>query len=333
VRAIRVDEHGGPEVLRIVQIGRPEPGPGEVRVRVTHCALNHLDVWVRRGIDGHRFPLPLIPCADIVGIREDTGEAVALHPAVSCMRCPQCLAGRHDLCRKYLIRGERMDGGCCEDVVVPQWQLLGLGGLAPEEAVALPLALLTAWHMLERAGVSASDRVLVQGGAGGVASLAIQLARYRGARVVATASTEAKRALCRGLGAEEAWPYDEVVSGVKAWTGRAGVDVVIEHVGAATWTDSVRCARWGGTVVTCGATTGHQVALDLRVLFFKQLNLLGSTMGSIGELTTVWKLATSGQIRPVIDRVMPMSEIGEAQRRIEAREVLGKIVLRQDLGS
>ncbi len=332
LRAIRVDEHGGTEVLRQIELPRPEPGPGEVRVRVTHCALNHLDIWVRRGIEGHGFPLPLIPCADIVGVREDTGEAVAVHPAVSCMSCEQCLAGRHDLCRKYQIRGERIDGGCCEEVVVPEWQLLGLGGLAPESAAALPLALLTAWHMMERASVSAGDRVLVQGGAGGVASLAIQLARCRGARVVATASSEAKRALCIELGAEEAWAYEDVVSGVKGWTKRAGVDVVIEHVGVATWSSSMRCARWGGTVVTCGATTGHAANLDLRMLFFKQLNLLGSTMGSISELNTAWKLAVAGEIRPVIDRVLPMTEIGEAQRLIEGREVLGKIVLRQDFG-
>ena len=225
-----------------------------------------------------------------------------------------------------------MDGGCCEAVVVPEWQLLGLGGLPPEQAAALPLALLTAWHMMERARVSAGDRVLVQGGAGGVASLAIQLARARGARVVATARTEAKRTLCRSLGAEHAWDYPEAVSEVRAWTERAGVDVVVEHVGSATWTESMRAVRWGGTLVTCGATTGHDVRLDLRTLFFKQLNLLGSTMGSLSELQTAWGLAVDGAIRPVVDRVLPMSRIAEAQTLIEERAVLGKIVLSQDLG-
>jgi len=247
------------------------------------------------------------------------------------MTCDACLGGRHDLCRHYRIRGERMDGGCCEEVVAPEWQLLGLGGLAPERAVALPLALLPAWHMMERAGVSAGDRVLIQGGAGGVASLAIQLARLRGARVVATAGSEEKSALCVDLGAEHAWPYVDAVAEVKRWTGRRGVDVVVEHVGASTWDDSIRALRWGGTVVTCGATTGHEVVLDLRTLFFKQLNLLGSTMGSLGELRTAWKLAVDGQIRPVVDHVMPMSRVAEAQRLIEARAVRGKIVLSQDL--
>lgn len=332
MNAVRVDEHGGPEVLRHVEIPRPDPGPGEVRVQVTHVGLNHLDVWVRRGIPGHRFPLPLVPGADIAGVREDTGEAVAVFPATSCGICRSCLAGRHDLCRRFSIRGERGDGGCCEEVVVPEWQLLPCGSVAPEDAAALPLALLTAWHMIRgRAGVGPGDLVVVQAGAGGVASLAIQVARLCGARVAATASTAAKRALCRDLGAEEVWGYDEAVAGVRSWTDGAGADCVVEHVGAATWPASVRMARWGGTVVTCGATSGHEVALDLRVLFFKQLSLLGSTMGSWGELHEAWAAVRSGAVRAVVDRVLPMTEIGAAQTLIEERAVLGKVVLRQDL--
>lgn len=330
MRGIRVSEHGGDEVLRVVDLPEPEPGPGEVVVRVTHAGLNHLDVWVRRGVPGHAFPLPLIPCADIVGVREDTGEPVALHPAVSCMACRACLSGQHDLCRGYRIRGERTDGGCRERLAVPAWQLLPLGDLAPVEAASLPLALLTAWHLLERAGVAPGDRVLVQGGAGGVASLAIQLARLRGARVAATASTGEKRALCRSLGAEEVWSYEEATDGVKAWTDRAGVDVVVEHVGAATWDASVRALRWGGSLVTCGATTGPRVELDLRVLFFKQLRLIGSTMGNLGELARAWDVARAGGVRPVIGRVLPMSRIAEGQRLLEARSVAGKVVLVQD---
>ncbi len=331
MKAIRVDRHGGPEVLQLVDVPTPEPAEGEVRIRVSHTGLNHLDVWVRRGVEGHGFPLPLIPCADVVGVREDTGEVVALHPAVSCMRCKSCLAGRHDLCRTYRIRGERIDGGCREWMVVPEWQCMPIGDLAPERAAALPLALLTAWHMLERASVGAGDRVLVQGGAGGVASLVIQLARHRGARVVATASTPEKRALCEELGAERAFDYESARAEVKAWTGREGVDVAIEHVGAATWDLSVAALRWGGTLVTCGATTGHQVGLDLRVLFFKQLTLLGSTMGSLGELERAWRIALAGGVRPVVHDVLPMTRIGEAQDLLERRVARGKVVLRQDL--
>lgn len=315
----------------MVEVPDPQPGPGEVLVRVTHTGLNHLDVWVRRGVPGHRFPLPLIPCADIVGIRDDTGEPVAVHPAVSCMTCIRCLEGRHDLCRHYKIRGERTDGGCCEAIAVPEWQLLPLGDLDPARAAALPLALLTAWHMLERASVSPGDRVLVQAGAGGVASLAIQIARLRGARVVATASTTQKRALCEQLGAEQTWGYDDAVAGVKEWTGRQGVDVVVEHVGAATWSASLAALRWGGTVVTCGATSGHKVDLDLRVLFFKQLNLLGSTMGSLSELDRAWSAVLAGDIVPVVHDTLPMSRIAEAQRLLEEREAAGKVTLSADL--
>ncbi len=332
MRAIRVDAHGGPEVLTSIEVPEAAPVAGEVAVDVTHVGLNHLDVWVRRGVEGHSFPLPLIPGADIVGRRVDTGEAVALFPATSCMRCARCLDGRHDLCRSFRIRGERTDGGLREQVVVPEWQLLPLGRLDPHEAAAMPLALLTAWHMLVgRAQVRPGQRVLVQAGAGGVASLAIQIARHVGARVVATASTPEKRALCRTLGADEAWAYDEADEGLKRWSP-GGVDVVVEHVGAVTWAQSIRAARWGGTVVTCGATSGHDVGLDLRVLFFKQLCLLGSTMGSWGELNEAWRAVQDRAIRPVVDEVVPVRELRRAYALLEERRVLGKVVVQVEGG-
>ena len=327
MKGILLREHGGPEVLRIEDL--PEPtGPG-VAVRVTHVGLNHLDVWVRRGVAGHRFPLPLVPGSDVVGVREDSGEAVALYPATSCKRCDRCVSGRHDLCRAFHIRGETMDGGCRERLIVPEDELLPCP-LPPDRAAALPLSLLTAWHMLERARVGVGDRVLVHGGAGGVGSLAIPVARLRGARVVATASTEDKRELCRDLGAEEAWDYDAAVAEAKRWSGE-GIDVVVDHVGAATWEASMRMVRWGGTIVTCGATAGHEVPLNLRALFFKQLNVLGSTMGSIGEMRAAWREVLAGRIRPVVDAVLPMTRYGEAQGLLERREVRGKVVVSQDL--
>lgn len=333
MKAIRISAHGGPEALQLVELPEPVAGPGQVRVRVTHVGLNHLDVWVRRGVPGHGFPLPLVPGSDVVGVREDTGETVALHPGWGCGACGRCLSGRHDLCKRYLIRGERTDGGCQERVVVPVEQLLPCP-LPPEQAAALPLGLLTAWHMLiGRARLGPGERVLVQAGAGGVGSLAIQVAKLAGARVAATASTEEKRALCRSLGAEEAWSYEEAADGARAWTGREGVDVVVEHVGASTWPLSLRALRWGGRLVTCGATTGHQVQLDLRALFFKQLSLLGSTMGSMGEMVAAWEQVLAGRIRPVVDRVMSMRRLGEAHALLENRAVAGKVICVQDLGS
>lgn len=331
MQAIRIARHGGPEVLERVEVPLPEPGVGEVRVRVTHVGVNHLDVWVRRGVEGHTFPLPLIPGSDVVGVREDTGETVALFPAVSCLRCRRCLEGRQDLCRQHRIRGEGMDGGCREALIAQPHELLPCP-LPPEQAAALPLSLLTAWHMLVgRAALAPGQRVVVQGGAGGVGSLAIQVAVHAGARVLATASTADKRALCLSLGAEAAVPYEDAVKAVKRWTNGDGADVVVEHVGGETWQQSVRMLCWGGTLVTCGATTGHQVGLDLRVLFFKQLSLLGSTMGSHAEMAAAWDAVLAGRIRPVLDRVLPMSRVAEAHAALEGRDVRGKIVLTQDL--
>lgn len=334
MRALRIARHGGAEVIEAVDLPLPTPGPGEVRVRVTHVGLNHLDVWVRKGVEGHRFPLPLVPGSDVVGVREDTGEAVALVPFVSCGICDACAEGHHDLCRSYRIRGEGMDGGCREALVVTEAELLPLGSLDPAAAASLPLALLTAWHMLvTRAKVGVGDLVLVQAGASGVGSLAIQIARLHGARVVATASTPEKRALCVSLGAEAAWSYEEAPSAARAWSKKRGVDVVVEHVGAATWEESLRALRWGGTVVTCGATSGHQVPLDLRALFFKQLSLLGSTMGSLGELRRAWAAVQRGEIRPILDFVGSMRDLGAAHARLEDRAALGKVVVVQDLGN
>ncbi|TVQ90595.1 MAG: alcohol dehydrogenase [Deltaproteobacteria bacterium] len=333
MRAIRIAEHGGPEVLERVDLPDPEPGADQVRVRVSHVGLNHLDVWVRRGVPGHRFPLPLIPGSDIAGVREDTGEPVVIFPAKVDLTDPASMRGRADLSRSFKIRGENTDGGCCEVVLASPHELLPLGELDPGRAASLPLSLLTAWHMLVgRARIAPGQTVLVQAGAGGVASLAIQIAVACGARVFATASTPAKRALCEQLGAERAVAYEDTVAQVKAWTGGEGVDLVVEHVGAATWAASIRAVRWGGTVVTCGATAGHEVRLNLRALFFKQLSLLGSTMGTPGELAQAWSLVQAGRIQPVVDEILPMSELGRAHERIEAREVLGKLVVSQDLG-
>jgi len=326
--AVMVKQHGGAEALERVIVPEPELLPGQVRVRMTHVGLNHLDVWVRRGVAGHRFPLPLIVGSDGVGVREDTGELVALAPFTSCGQCEACAAGHQDRCRAFRIRGEGMDGTCAQWVAAYPYELLSIGGLAPYEAASMPLSLLTAYHMLvARARLAPGDKVLVQSGAGGVGSLAIQVAVACGARVVATASTPAKRERCLALGAEHAWSLDELRGGVRAWTGGAGVDVVVEHVGGTTWDASLRAARWGGTVVTCGATAGHLVELDLRALFFKQLSLLGSTMGSRDDLRRAWELALSGRVKPLVDRVLPMSELGEAHRLLEERQVIGKVVI------
>jgi NADPH:quinone reductase-like Zn-dependent oxidoreductase len=328
MKAICLRSHGGPEVLAVEE--RPEPS-GPVRVLVTHVGLNHLDLWVRRGVPGHRFPLPIVPGSDVVGIRVDTGERVALQPGLGCGRCGRCLSGRHDLCRAYRIRGETMDGGMCELVGVSEAELLPCP-MEPSLAAAAPLSLLTAWHMLvSRARVSPGDRVLVQAGASGVGIYAIQVARLFGARVAATASTPEKRALCRELGAEVAWDYPEAVPESRSWTRKEGFDLVVDHVGQDTFEASIQMLRWGGSYATCGATSGHLPTLNLRLLFFKQLTLLGSTMGSMGEMTEAWRHLLSGAIRPVVHAVGAMSRLGEAHGWLEGRGVAGKVVVEQNL--
>ncbi|MAY79358.1 MAG: alcohol dehydrogenase [Deltaproteobacteria bacterium] len=331
MKTYRIDQHGGPEVLRIVDVEEPIPGPDEVLVNVTHVGLNHLDVWVRRGVDSHPFPLPLVPGSDVVGIREDTGDRVALHPGFGCLKCEICKHGRHDLCRHYQIRGESINGGMAQRVVVPKTHLMPCP-IEPAKAAAMPLSLLTAWHMLVgRARVRPGQKVLIQAGASGVGSLAIQVAKLHGAEVAVTASTERKRERCMELGADHAWTYEEAKTEVRSWTQKRGVDIVMDHVGEATWKQSVRALARGGTLVTCGATTGHQANIDLRVLFFKQLNLLGSTMGTMDEMQEAWAAVTTGAIRPVVDKIMPMTELAKAHTMLESRALAGKVVMEQNL--
>lgn len=342
MREIRIREHGGLEVLKVVDVPEPEPGPGQVRVAVRYVGVNHLDTWVRKGVSGHRFPLPLVPGSDVVGVVDrlgygasiSLGAPVALHPGVGCGGCARCLSGRQDLCRHYHIRGEGMDGGYTEKIVVNVNELLPVSpGISLEEAAAVPLSLLTAWHMLVgRAHVEPGQTVLIQAIGSGVGTMALQIARMMNCRILGTASSEDKRARARSLGADAVFAYSDIRERTRE-LAPDGVDVVLDHVGSATWQESLRTLRWGGTFVTCGATSGHKVDLDLRLLFYKQLSLLGSTMGSMGEMLAAWQHFLLGRIRPVVYSVLPMTEAGSAHTLLEERDVFGKVVLRQDLGS
>ena len=322
MQAIVIREHGGPEVLRSEAVPEPVAGPGEVLVHVTHVGLNHLDVWVRRGVPGHDFHLPRVPGSDVAGVVE--GQPVVLHPSWGCGVCAACLAGRQNRCRTFKIRGESADGGCAERIVVPAWQALPIPrGLDPAAAASLPLALLTAWHMLlVRAQLQRGERVLVQAGGSGVGTMAIQLARAWGCEVHTTASTPEKRARLEAMGAK-AWPYEAV--------GVREVDVVVETVGGSAWNASLRALRWGGRLVCCGATGGAEVPLNLRALFFKQIDVLGSTMGGSADMIKAWDLVNSGVIQPMVHATLAMSRLGEAHALLERREVFGKVVVAQDL--
>jgi NADPH:quinone reductase-like Zn-dependent oxidoreductase len=262
----------------------------------------------------------------------ELGSRVVLQPGVSCGHCAACLAGNDPLCRFYGILGEHRDGTHAEFVSVPRLNVIRLPEtLDFETAAAFPLTFLTAWHMaVDRARIQPGEDVLVHAGASGVGSAAIQIARLLGARVITTVGSAEKVAPMHELGAEHAILYREsdVAREIRALTGKRGVDVILDHVGLDTWDANIRSLARGGRLVVCGATTGHEVPTNLRFLFFKNLSLLGSTMGSKSELLRILPLIERGALRPVVDRVLPLAEIRRAHELLEQRAVVGKIVLR-----
>lgn len=340
MKAIVFKQHGGPEVLEYTDVPEPTLRANEVIVEVKACALNHLDIFVRNGMPGIEIPLPHILGCDIAGVVREVGELVTwvkagdevmVQPGVSCGHCEACLSGRDNMCREYDIVGYRRNGGYAELVVVPGVNIIPKpSSLSWEEAAALPLVTVTAWHMLvTRANVQQGEDVLVHAAGSGVGSVAIQIAKLRGARVITTASSGDKLAKARELGADETINYtrDDWPKEVRRLTDRKGVDVVVEHTGAATWPGSIAALKNNGRLVTCGATSGFDAHTDLRQVFYRHLSLLGSFMGSKAELLEAMKFIASGKIRGVVDRVFPISEARQAHELIEDRAQFGKIVL------
>ncbi|MCC6750817.1 MAG: zinc-binding dehydrogenase [Deltaproteobacteria bacterium] len=340
MRAVALREHGGRDKLLALELPEPEAGAGQVRVRIRACALNHLDLWVRRGLPHLRLTYPHILGADIAGEVDAVGPGVTgvtvgqrclVAPGLSCGRCQACLAGRDNFCRGYGILGESVSGGYAERIAIPAANLLPYPGDLPfEQAAALPLTFQTAWQMLvERARVQPGETVLVLAAASGVGVAAVQIAKLYGARVIAAASSAEKLAVAESLGADHLINYKEqkLAPEVRRLTDKRGVDVVFEHVGAATWEDSLRACAWGGRVVTCGASSGFDAPTDLRHVFFRQLSILGSTMGSKAVLFDVVKHVAAGRLRPVVGRVLPLAEAAEAHRLLEEHAVAGKVVL------
>ncbi len=337
MKAILIREHGGVDKLETADVPDPTARPGQAVVRVRAVALNHLDIWLRRGVPGHKFPLPMIPGSEVAGVIESvddprwkTGDEVIVAPGYSCGLCEACLSGNDPLCRQSGIFGETVSGGAAEKIAVPVRNLIRKpAGLSFAEAAAIPLDMLTAWHMLvARAQLRPGETVLVQAGGSGVGSAAIQIAKLWGATVYTTASTDVKASRAKSLGADETIVYTEVdfLDEVRRLTGKRGVDVVVEHVGGETFERSLRALAKGGRLVTCGSTSGGDVAINLRLVFFKLLSILGSTMGSLAELHEIMKFVEAGRLRPVIDRVLPLAEVAEGHRILEAREAFGKIV-------
>ena len=340
MKATIFKQHGGPEVLEYTDVPDPTIRANEVLVEVKACAMNHLDVFVRNGLPGIDIPLPHILGCDVAGVVREAGDLVSwakagdevmVQPGVSCGHCEACLSGQDNLCREYDMIGYRRNGGYAELVAVPGANLIPKPAqLSWEEAAALPLVTVTAWHMLvTRAGVQPGEDVLVHAAGSGVGSIAIQIAKLRGARVITTASSDEKLAKARELGADETINYtrDDWPKDVRRVTGRRGVDVVVEHTGAATWPGSISSLKNSGRLVTCGATSGFDARTDLRQVFFRHLTLLGSFMGSKAELLEAMKFVTQGKIRAVVDRVFPLSEARQAHELMENRGQFGKIVL------
>ncbi len=338
MKAIRFHAFGGPEVLQYEDVPEPQLRQDQVLVRIKACALNHLDLWIRKGLPG--IKLPHINGSDIAGDVAEVGDYVTdiqkgarvlLAPMVFCNHCESCSKGEQNLCRQFSVLGYANDGGNAEYISVPRYSVISIPKeLTYDEAASVPLVFLTAWHMLVgRCDLKPGQTVLVLGGGSGVGSAAIQIAKMLGAKVIATAGDETKMEMSRELGADYTiHHYKEKISDeVRKITAKQGVDVVFEHVGQATWEESVKSLKPGGKLVTCGGTTGFNAQFDIRVLFAKQLSFLGSYMGNMGELHQVLKHVFSGRLKPVVDKTYPLREARAAHQRLQDGKQFGKVVL------
>jgi NADPH:quinone reductase-like Zn-dependent oxidoreductase len=338
MKAVRIHEFGDENVLRCEDVPDPIPRKDQVLVRIRACALNHLDLWVRNGLPG--VPLPHILGSDIAGEIVELGEyvtqfkagqRVVLAPMHFCSHCMYCTSGRQNQCPEFTVLGNRVDGGDCELIAIAPVDVIPIpDSLDFVHAASIPLVFLTAWHMLVgRAGVRPGQTVLVLGAGSGVGIAAIQIARMFHCRVITTAGSETKLEKARALGADHGIDHyrQKISEEVKKITSREGVDIVVEHVGKATWGESLKSLKPGGSIVTCGATTGPDAAVDLRFLYSRQLNLLGSYMGTMGELYEVLGHVFAGRLKPVVDRTFPLIEIRAAHQCMEKSQMFGKIVL------
>lgn len=339
MKAIRFHEFGGPEVLRYEDVPDPKPRNDQVLVRVRACAMNHLDLWVRKGLPGVK--LPHIPGSDIAGeivevgeyVTEfKTGQRVLVAPMHFCNHCEKCTAGLQNQCREFTVLGNGVDGGDCELIAVPPVNVIPIpDSLDFNQAASVPLVFLTAWHMLVGlGGVRPGQTVLVLGANSGVGIAGIQIAKLFDCTVITTAGDDRKAAKARELGADHVINhYQQKISDeVRKITNKQGVDIALEHVGPATWDESLRSLKPAGTLVTCGATTGPQVGIDLRFVYSRQLSIRGSYMGTMGELHEVLKHVFRGRLKPVIDRTFPLAEIRSAHEHMEKSQMFGKIVLK-----
>lgn len=339
MKAIRIHKHGGPEVLKIEDIPEPQPGPGEVLVKVVATSLNHMDLWVRQGIPGIG-DLPLTLGCDGSGVVHSLGEGahdfkpgdrVFFFPLLSCGTCRFCAQGLVNHCPGLRLFGEHVNGTHSEFFCVAQKNLLKLAdNISFTMGAAFPLVFLTAWHMLvTNAQLAQGDDVLVVAAASGVGTAAVQIAKHFGARVIATVGSEEKERQVRALGADVVINHklSSISARVKEITQKKGVDIVFEHVGEKVWTECLKSLGLSGRLVTCGATSGPQVSLDLRHLFIKQQCIIGSTMGTLGELKKIHDIIARGELTVPIAKAFPFSEVAQAHTYLEKSLHFGKVVL------
>jgi NADPH:quinone reductase-like Zn-dependent oxidoreductase len=338
MKAVRIHQFGGPEVLTYEEIPDPQLRKDQVLVRVKACSLNHLDLWVRGGLPGVK--LPHILGSDIAGQVVEvgeyvtgfhTGQRVLVAPMHFCGHCVKCVAGLQNQCREFTVIGNAVDGGDCELYAAPAANVIPFpDSLDFNQAASVPLVFVTAWHMLVGlAGVRQGQTVLVLGASSGVGIAAIQIAKLFHCRVITTAGDEAKLEKGRALGADFGINHykQKISEEVRRITNKEGVDIVVEHVGAATWDESMKCLKTAGTLVTCGATTGPSVGIDLRHLFARQLRILGSYMGTMGVLHEVLGHVFAGRLKPVVDRTFPLSDIRAAHEYLAKSKMFGKVIV------
>jgi NADPH:quinone reductase-like Zn-dependent oxidoreductase len=340
MKAVLFRQHGGPDKLSYEDVPMPAIGPDEVLIKVKACALNHLDIWIRQGNPAYPMPLPHISGADVAGIVEQAGanvpditagQRVFVSPGISCWRCDACLSGRDNFCRSYGLLGAMTAGGYAEYVKVPFRNVLPIPGDLPfEQAAAFPLTSVTAWHMLfALAEIKVGETVLIMGAGSGVGHMAVQLAHLAGARVITTVGSDDKipKAVLLGAHAVINHSTEKVADRVKLLTEGRGVDVVIEHIGPEVWESCLASLAKGGRLITCGATTGPEVKLDLRYVYSRQYMIKGSYMGTRAELVKAAELVGQHKLKPVIDKTFPLREARAAQEHLLSRKFFGKIIL------
>jgi NADPH:quinone reductase-like Zn-dependent oxidoreductase len=353
MQAVRLHGHGGTDQLRLEDVPPPRIGEQEVLVRVYFCGLNHSDLNLRRGtfygleaaagqVGWRQTPLqfPLIPGSDIAGVvaaagaevsDPRVGDPVVLYPYVACGQCPACLRGDDHLCPTVEYLGSERDGGYAEFIAVPAHIAHRIpDGVSFEQAAALPVNFLTAWHMMVTRGrLRPGETAMITGASGGVGSACVQITKLMGARAIAVVGSreKAERALESGAHAAAVIGQDDLPAAVQRFAGGDGIDMAVEVVGAATWASSLLALRPEGRLVVCGAVSGAIVETDLKLIYLHHLSVIGSTMGSPAEFKHVLGLLAEGAIHPVVDRIYPLAEALEAQRRLETRRQFGKILL------